>query len=337
VHFDPSPLPSTGPHANLDYGLTLPSAAAPLHDASLIEEELRGTPDVIFLWWGYKALSHIRSLRATWPRAKFVLCLDTLPDARWLPGEIKEWLAYARWRVDGLVFASSTMRQNFFKLAPWYRLVPNACIPVVFPRATHARSTSVLPPSLRMPETDKVRICFTGRSDFLFSKDVHMRKDALGGRLLALAEVGAEVWVSSLGSSERPAFGFQRMPLFTNADIFTGLMATYLSQFTGNLVTYNVHNRTIRRRVSSGLSTRLALAAAVPVAWIVHPASLDLCREVWQSHSPAVVAECAPSDVLKRLAAAESETRAAWSSAQEVLAIENYLPDLLTLLDRVAA
>jgi len=77
----------------------------------------------------------------------------------------------------------------------------------------------------------------------------------------------ADVFVNGYADLKNNA-KLNRYPAFSNADMLEGRFARYISQFDAHLIFYNELNNTIRRRVTSGLSTRLAfsLTSTCPIA-----------------------------------------------------------------------
>ena len=334
VHCDTRDRPDEGLHGGLGYGIPGVRHVS-YRDFDAAEDVLAGPAHVVFLWWGYRALSWRTACRKRWTSARIVLCLDTVPDARWLAGEVREWLALLVQRVDALVFASHGMRNDVLRICPWLRHTSFAVIPVAFPRRAIASEERVLPPELRLEPIDRLRVCFTGRTDYLFSRNRRVRKDALGSTLMEFADAGAEVWLSGLQVKSVPAgTPWRFMPRFSNTELFNGRMADYWAQFDATLLAYNVHGRTIRRRIRNGLSTRFALAITHPGVWIIDKASWrGPLQELWHDKPWGVTMR--DRDAAGTLADAgrlAPAARSAWAEARNRLAMEHYHETLHCLL-----
>lgn len=331
--------PSAGPHSELDHGVP-EVRRVKFRDWPAAESVLDGTPDIVFLWWGCRSLLWGATCLTRWPRSRLVVSLDTVPCASWWGGEVREWLHLAQHKVHGLVFASSQMRRDLLLRCPWLHTVPGAVVPVVFPASAFARSQRELPEKLVLEASSQPRICFTGRTDFLFTSERRMRKDAIGRTLLDLVHSGAAVWLSGLQKQacSHGARPFNFMPRFSNADLFNGRMATYLAQFNGTLLLYNVHDRTIRRRVRNSLSTRLALAVTTPTAWIINGESRVLCEELWGDEPWGLVLdEAKPQRTLQELRSIEGLAQSRWEQARGRLTMEHYHAVLRDLLSKAAS
>ena len=246
--------------------------------------------DVIFGWWGYKIVPYLRRCRQLLPRSAVVLCLDTLPDAAWFPGEVKDLIGHRRGRavVTGFVSATVAMRRDFERSHPWSKGRPHVVVPSCFPPTAAAGSVDTLPSDLRLADSARPRLVFTGRTDALFHARRTTRKDQCGALLTAFVNAGAEVFVPSLTEPDDPAAPFGKYPRFPNEDVLSGRYATYLSQFDGQLIVYNETNSVIRRRVRNGLSTRLAVAALTTSAWVTSPTSAGSLRETFGPSAPVV-------------------------------------------------
>lgn len=236
-----------------------------------LETLLGGPPTAIFYWWGLGSLA-LRTPVEAWPAAKVLLCVDTYPNASRLLTEIREALQSLLPvnRVDAFVVASDEMASMILKRFPWVRGTPMHVVTSPFPLSSHLSQ-----PILVAERSEKLRLCFTGRSDFLHRGSLRMAKDDLGEFFVELLESDMDVFVqepSDLAQkSELMSRGYSFYPAVARANIMNGGFAEMISTFDGHLVHYEVANATISRRVSTSLSTRFATAVCSPTPIIVPP------------------------------------------------------------------
>ncbi len=243
--------------------------------------EFGGEPNILFGWWGSSILAAFQKVRQAFPYGSTVLCVDTLPNASNSFTEVRElWrLRMAdRW-IDGYVFYSEAMRALFHKRVPSSRGKPYLTIVEPFLRQAFAVSAGDNVPRLERLD-EEPHVIFTGRGDKLWTKDPRFAKDAVGPFLGSLAEQGVHVFVPQR-SDKKGLVNLHRYPEFSNADLFKGKFAQYVSQFDAHLAIYNECNATIRRRVSTGLSTRLAFAM-VATSPIAVTRTSKFIEEYWQ-------------------------------------------------------
>jgi hypothetical protein len=125
-----------------------------------------------------------------------------------------------------------------------------------------------LPQDLKLERMDhQPYVVFTGNAGSLWSRNYKEARDAVGKFLSGLADRGVHVFVNSQADLKNLA-NLHHYPTFSNTDLLEGRFARYLSQFDAHLLFYNEFNNTIRRRVASGLSTRLtfAVTSTCPIA-----------------------------------------------------------------------
>ncbi len=232
--------------------------------------ELDGEPDILFCYWGSQVLAALGKAHQSFPDAKVILCTETLPNASNFLTELREiwWLRQVDSLIDGHVFYSEAMRQLFCQKVPSSR--SKAYLAIIMPFLKKAFAVDGLGSSnvTQLERFDEhPHVIFTGRADKLWTKDFRMAADALGPFLVQLAKRGVHVFVSHSADS-KGCPNFHSYPNFSNADLFEGRFSRYISQFDAHLTIYNESNQTIRRRVSTSLSTRLAfaLASTAPVA-----------------------------------------------------------------------
>ena len=259
-----------------------------------VRDDLGGAdPAILFIWWGFGLLRQTHEqLRKAFPQAKVVLCVDTYPNASIWVTELREWLlAWADRRVlDGVVGASEQMVRSLQRRRLIRRALPALATTQPLPLRTHARTTGL---ALRPTASG---VIFTGRSDYLYSRDRRMAKDAVGELLQGYLQLGVPVTISrptAPEASERLAgLGYSFYERFTNEGMLSGEFADFVSTFQAQLAIYNEPNSTIRRRVATGLSTRWAFGVAA-TAPIIASAGSKMAEEFFQriaigfrSHSP---------------------------------------------------
>ena len=235
-----------------------------------VQAELDGEPDILFCFWGSQVLGILRQAYQSFPHAKVALCTETLPNASNFLTELREIWKFRKFDplISGYVFYSEAMRQLFCQRVPSSRGKTYIAMIMPFLKKAFDRnnvSSSDVPQLKRIDEHPHV--IFTGRGDKLWTKDYRMAKDAVGPFLVQLAKRGVHVFIShSVDLEEVP--NLHSYPKFSNADLFEGRFSQYVSQFDAHLAIYNECNGTIRRRVSTSLSTRLAFAitSASPIA-----------------------------------------------------------------------
>ena len=224
--------------------------------------ELNGEPAILFCFWGSQVLEPLRKAHQSFPHAKVVLCTETLPNASNFLTELREIWRFRQVdsSISGYVFYSEAMRQLFYQRVPSAR--GKTYLAMVMPFLEHAfvRNDVIdsdVPQLKRFDEHP--HIIFTGRGDKLWTKDYKMAKDAVGSFFVELAERGVHVFVPH-SADLKGLPNLHLYPKFSNADLFEGRFSQYVSQFDAHLAIYNECNGTIRRRVSTSLSTRLAFA-----------------------------------------------------------------------------
>lgn len=247
-----------------------------------VREAIGGDPNIIFGWWGSRIIPMLRKVKSIFPGSKVVLCVDTLPDARGIAGEVREYLRLAASAalIDGVVHYSNNMKRNFCRALPMYKRKAHLCVIEPFPVSTFARAMSNAKPQLQRLDT-LPHVIFTGRGDLLWSTTANMRKDAVGPMLEQLSSYGVHVFVPHDADTRNLPL-MHRYPYFSNQSLLEGEFSVYLSDFDAHLVFYNEFNSTIRRRVSNGLSTRFALAITASSPIVVSSSS-TFVKEYWSN------------------------------------------------------
>jgi hypothetical protein len=233
-----------------------------------IEARLGGRPEARFAWWGLGfAAGH--SIEATYPRIRSVLCVDTYPNASRPSSEVREWLLAScetrRWAR--YVCYTDEMAEMIGRRLPGHIKSRTAVILQPFAMETHATVDRY------QPNKFAHSVIFTGRSDFLFSSDRRMAKDALGKALKDYLSNGFTVTVQrpSEPNAERAlsALGFMMYEPFNHAQMLDGTFSNFISEYGCQLALYNECNTTVRRRVRNGLSSRFALGLTSPSPLVI--------------------------------------------------------------------
>lgn len=218
--------------------------------------EMPNPPDLGFTWWGSELLPVTKGLRENFPTTPVIHCVDTLPDARSILGEVKEVCQYLYYNsyIAGYIHYSNFMLNRFLRVIPTSKNKRHVALVEPF-HAGYCQSSRY---ELIRTSTEPYLI-FTGRGNRLWSTEGHSRKDALGPFLKELASMGVRVYVESRADIHSIP-NMHHYPHFSNKEVIDGTMNQYIAQFDVQLVAYNEFNSTIRRRVASGLSTRFAHA-----------------------------------------------------------------------------
>lgn len=232
---------------------------------------LGGEADLLFGWEGILTLHPIKVCMAAFPDAARALLVDTYPLATSLASELAHigrytWLGRA---LDGFVFYSDSMRQLFQRCVPTSRGKPWLAMVEPFPSRAYSNPTQGGGSTRHVLERHDgcPHVVFTGNASMIWSSRYREAREAVGGFLARLAGRGIHVFLNSVADL-RSVSNFHHYPAFSNAQLLDGTFAGYLSEFDAHLVIYHEVNGTIRRRVASGLSTRMAFAmtSTCPIA-----------------------------------------------------------------------
>ena len=247
-----------------------------------VRTELDGEPAILFCFWGSQVLEPLSKAHQSFPRAKVVLCTETLPNASNFLTELREILLFRQSDslINGYVFYSEAMRQLFCRRVPSARGKTYLAMIMPFLEKAFVRNDVISSDIPQLKRLDKYpHVIFTGRGDKLWTKDYKMAKDAVGSFLVKLAERGIHVFVSH-SADLKGIPNLHPYPKFSNADLFGGRFGQYVSQFDAHLAIYNECNDTICRRVSTSLSTRLAFAFTSTSPVVVTQRS-QFVKEYW--------------------------------------------------------
>jgi hypothetical protein len=235
-------------------------------------KSLDGTPNIIFSWEGASILKSLQKVYQSFPTAKIVHCVNSYPNAVTALTELRMNWRYrkANSLINGYVFYSETQQRLFSQKVPSARDKPYLVMVEPFFKRAFASDGIVYSSVPRLERFDEnPHIIFTGRGSKLWCKKYELRgrKDALGLFFSKLAERGIHIFLSPQADTKGLP-NLHLYPDFSNEDLFEGRFAQYISQFDAHLVMYNEYNDTMRRWVSSGLSTRFAyaLTATAPIA-----------------------------------------------------------------------
>ena len=231
---------------------------------------LGGQPDIVFGWEGVPTLKPLEAVKSSFPEAKTILLIDTYPNAPYLLSELLHIARYTSTNrlIDGYVFYSEAMKDLFCRQVFLAKSKPYLALIEPFPESAFDLEKIELPQELKLERVDdQPHVVFTGNAASLWSTNYKEARDAVGNFLSHLAERDVHVFVNGYADLKNNA-KLHHYPAFSNADMLEGRFARYISQFDAHLIFYNELNNTIRRRVTSGLSTRLAfsLTSTCPIA-----------------------------------------------------------------------
>lgn len=232
-----------------------------------IREHLDGDPDVVVSWWGSGVLPIADAVHRAFPHAAWAHVINTLPNAANVLTEVREVLRYrtVAGAVDGFVYNSRTMQRMLERRVPAARTAERLVMIDPLPLRAYVDPEAA---GRGRGQGPRPRLIFIGRSDFLYKRDPRMRKDALGPLLERLLRADVDVCVSDMGNGEAlRRRGYSTYPRLSHLDVLDGGLAELIDGFDAHLVAYRVANATIRRRVSTALSTRLSsgLTATTPM------------------------------------------------------------------------
>jgi hypothetical protein len=247
------------------------SGALPGATRQAMCEAVGGEPDVLFCWEGVLTLLPLRVSKHSFPDTRAVFLIDTHPIATSLPSELahvfRYWASSAL--IGGYIFYSESMRRLFHRQVLPAAHKPYLALVEPFPeRAFDDSEPAHLPDDCRLRRSNNdPHVIFTGNASMLWSSGYREAREAVGEFLVQLARRNVQVFVNP-AADLRAIPNLHHYPPFCNAELLDGTFARYISQFDAHLVFYRERNGTIRRRVSSGLSTRFAFAmtSTCPIA-----------------------------------------------------------------------
>lgn len=277
------------------------------------------TPDVVFVWWGLGMVSaELGYLQETFSDVPLVLCVDTYPNASVLATEIREWARFRPRRRDvaGFVTTGAAMTE----MLRHRRLIggqPTLELTQPLPLGAHASTEPGAP-------VDAHTMLFSGRSDYLYSRDRRMAKDALGKTLERFMRAGMQVTVQEPLDGPSRSFleerGYAFYPRFSNDAMVDGQFSDFTAGFECQLVSYEIPSGVIRRRVDNGLSTRWAFGLASP-APLVAPEASSMARAFLATH-PVGVAADDPDRVMSELGRRAGAMRTYWHQNHQTWSAE---------------
>ena len=236
----------------------------------------------MFCWEGIPALKPLQVINSSFPEAKSVFLIDTYPNAPYFLSELLHIFRYsvANRLIDGYIFYSEAMRQLFCHQVFLAKSKPYLALIEPFLESAFDLDRTELPQKLKLERVDgQPYVVFSGNANNLWSTHYKEVRDAVGKFLSCLADRDIHVFVNG-NADLRNNLNLHHYPTFSNADLLEGRFARYISQFDAHLIFYNELNDTIRRRVTSGLSTRLAFALTSTCPIIVSQTS-QFIHEYW--------------------------------------------------------
>ncbi|MFB2839737.1 hypothetical protein [Floridanema evergladense] len=259
-----------------DWGITEPTTVfnfyqeLPESTRNNLVKILGGRPDILFGWEGVPTLKPLQVVKSSFPEAKTVFLIDTYPNAPHFLSELLHNLRYgfASHLIDAYVFYSKAMRQLFSQQVFFAKKKLYLALIEPFLESAFDLGGTELPQELKLERIDnQPYIVFTGNAGSLWSNNYKDARDAVGSFLSRLAERGVHIFVNG-NADLKNITKLHHYPAFSNTDLLAGRFAKYISQFDAHLIFYNELNNTIKRRVASGLSTRLAFAltSTCPIA-----------------------------------------------------------------------
>jgi len=289
----------------------------PSHDRASLDS-VGFTPDVIFVWWGLGMVaSTAEYLNRTFPGVPVVLCVDTYPNASVVLTELREWATFLprRRHVSGFVTTGTEMT-HMLRRRGLIRREPTLELNQPLALETHASNDG----SVGVPDT----MLFSGRSDFLYSRDPRMAKDALGPALEGFMKAGMTVTVQEpLDESAKSALeerGYVFYSRFSNEAMVDGRFSDFAAGFGCQLVSYEIPSGVIRRRVNNGLSTRWTFGLASPTP-LVAPGRSGVARSFFAAH-PVGLASDDPRHVVSELRRCGDAMRDHWHRHHHIWSAE---------------
>jgi hypothetical protein len=270
-------------------------------------------------------------LHRAFPGVPLVLCVDTYPNASVVLTELREWATFLprRRQVAGFVTTGAEMtrmlrRRGLIRRQPTLELNQPLAL------ETHASTGG----SVGVPDT----MLFSGRSDYLYSRDRRMAKDALGPSLEEFMSAGMKVTVQEpLDGSSRSFLeerGYAFYPRFSNEAMVDGRFSDFAAGFGCQLVSYEIPSGVIRRRVNNGLSTRWTFGLASP-APLVAPGRSAVARSFFAAH-PVGLASDDPQHVVSELGRRGEAMREYWHRHHHMWSAEGSSGPLLEYFAGIA-
>lgn len=294
--------------------------------------DLNALPDdvsTVVFWWGIGAGRHAQ-LPVRFPAARFVLIVDTFPDASRLLTSAREQVFAKLYRrePDAIVTYSNFMTRDlqsrgiFRRTQDWYGLMQP------FPLSMHSPGRSDHQVTGGPPS-----IIFTGRSDLLFGTATNMRKDALGPLFCRMMQEGLKIRVARPANAEAASSleraGFLLYERLSPAQVANGSLARLVDRHDFQYCGYNLANRVIKRRVQNGLSSRFALGVTSMTPVIIEPEALSGRRWLEESDLPHVVRADGLAKDLKTFD--NQRARIRWQEAHERWSAEGQRKELFRI------
>lgn len=284
-------------------------------------------PETVVSWWGL-SMGRDSRLSRMFPQARHAVIVDTFPNASRGLTELREWLRNLRppRRPDVLVTYSDEMTANLRRRRLLDQRTTVVSLLQPYPLSMH-RDTRL--------GTGSPSVIFTGRADLLMSDNPRMAKDRLGPLLSAFRETGLRVVVCQPDDEVLADYlanlGFEFYPRLTNEQVLVGALAEEIAGHSLHYCGYHVANRTIRRRVAQGLSSRFSLGVTANTPILVPMEAVSSRRFLLEHGIGSGVS--GPMDVEAVLARGH-DMREAWRQRHEQWSAEGKAAVLHAILGR---
>jgi hypothetical protein len=292
-----------------------------------VEDKLEGPPDVVIYWWGL--LSVLRAEpRLAWPSSFVSVVVDTFPNAsRKSTSYLESLMAINAIRfVDLFIVTSEEMKSDL--QITFGRIVDSANFLIIktpFTLKNHSNISTIQSANeLNKP----LELIYLGRSDYLFSDELRMRKDDTSKLLMNFKDAGATISLRESGNAildlKLEDRGFRIYKSFSRDSMTNGKFTSFLDNFSGQLPVYNLANSTIVRRVSNSLSTRFAqgVCSSTPII-IQHQAKF--AKEFVDEHETGLYLNEDADQTLSELVRLGPNLRKNWKRNHKLWASETHV------------
>lgn len=292
------------------------------------EEKLNGIPDVIIYWWGLLSLLRLGPRKA-WPKSSLSLVVDTFPNASMkftLYLEVFKSFLFLN-SVDLFIVTSEEMK--FDMISTLGKIIKNKDFFILrtpFTLKSHSNKSVADAQSSEGNQS----LVYLGRSDFLFSDNLRMRKDDTSRILVNFMEAGANIYLRESGNQYIDQIlmenGFHVYKNHSRESMTNGSFSEFIDGFAGQIPIYNTHNSTIRRRVSNGLSTRFAQGVCSSTPMLLNKEA-KFSKEFVEDYQIGLYIEGDISNLLFTFFQQNSRFRLNWYQKHHLWASEHYVDE----------